>query len=233
MLSGWTTPARRSGRPRFGRGNPGRGTRWCIPATAQISRGRRDVQGQGEGQGVRRTRATVPNRRAYEFPARVNVRPPDAAITRTDEPRLPRGRRPPGAAFCCEDTRRRQQEPAWHPACAPLKIGVIGLGDIARKAYLPVLAAHPAELHLHTRTPATSEQVGEAHRLPRTATPRWTRCSARAWTPPSYTRPPHHVRDRHPADRGGSPGVRRQAVRVRTWTAPAGWWSSPSGAGLS
>jgi virulence factor len=50
---------------------------------------------------------------------------------------------------------------------APLKIGVIGLGDIAQKGYLPVLAALPGlELHLHTRTPATLERVGDAYRLP-------------------------------------------------------------------
>jgi virulence factor len=48
-----------------------------------------------------------------------------------------------------------------------LKIGVIGLGDIARKAYLPVLAAQPGlELHLHTRTPATLDAIGDAYRLP-------------------------------------------------------------------
>lgn len=50
---------------------------------------------------------------------------------------------------------------------APLRIGVIGLGDIAQKAYLPVLTAQPGlDLHLHTRTPATLERVGEAYRLP-------------------------------------------------------------------
>lgn len=50
---------------------------------------------------------------------------------------------------------------------APLKIGVIGLGDIAQKAYLPVLAAQPdLELHLQTRTAATLDRVGAAHRLP-------------------------------------------------------------------
>jgi virulence factor len=48
-----------------------------------------------------------------------------------------------------------------------LRIGVIGLGDIAQKAYLPVLAAQPGlELHLHTRTPATLDAVGDAYRLP-------------------------------------------------------------------
>ncbi len=48
-----------------------------------------------------------------------------------------------------------------------LKVGVIGLGDIAQKAYLPVLAAQPGiELHLHSRTRATLDRLGEAHRLP-------------------------------------------------------------------
>lgn len=50
---------------------------------------------------------------------------------------------------------------------APLKIGVIGLGDIAQKAYLPVLASLPGiDVHLHTRTPATLDRVGDALRLP-------------------------------------------------------------------
>jgi virulence factor len=53
------------------------------------------------------------------------------------------------------------------PGSAPLRVGVIGLGDIARKAYLPVLTAQPGlDLHLHTRTPATLDRVGEAYRLP-------------------------------------------------------------------
>lgn len=48
-----------------------------------------------------------------------------------------------------------------------MKIGVIGLGDIAQKAYLPVLAAQPGlEPHLVTRSPATLERVGAAHRIP-------------------------------------------------------------------
>ncbi|MGH3324266.1 MAG: Gfo/Idh/MocA family protein, partial [Streptomyces sp.] len=48
-----------------------------------------------------------------------------------------------------------------------MKIGVIGLGDIAQKAYLPVLAAQPGlEPHLVTRTPATLESVAAAHRIP-------------------------------------------------------------------
>ncbi|MER7348706.1 Gfo/Idh/MocA family oxidoreductase [Streptomyces aurantiacus] len=48
-----------------------------------------------------------------------------------------------------------------------MKVGCIGLGDIARKAYLPVLATQPGvELHLQTRTPATLERVAAAHHVP-------------------------------------------------------------------
>ncbi|MFF8831598.1 Gfo/Idh/MocA family protein [Streptomyces sp. NPDC015131] len=48
-----------------------------------------------------------------------------------------------------------------------MKIGCIGLGDIARKAYLPVLATLPGtELHLQTRTPETLARVGDAHHVP-------------------------------------------------------------------
>ncbi|WP_244177086.1 Gfo/Idh/MocA family protein [Streptomyces albus] len=50
---------------------------------------------------------------------------------------------------------------------SPLRVGCIGLGDIARKAYLPVLAAQPGvELHLHTRSPETLARVGDSHRVP-------------------------------------------------------------------
>ncbi|MQS37161.1 Gfo/Idh/MocA family protein [Streptomyces katsurahamanus] len=48
-----------------------------------------------------------------------------------------------------------------------MKVGCIGLGDIAQKAYLPVLGALPGiELHLQTRTPATLARVADAHRIP-------------------------------------------------------------------
>ncbi|TXS28635.1 gfo/Idh/MocA family oxidoreductase [Streptomyces sp. ms191] len=48
-----------------------------------------------------------------------------------------------------------------------MKVGCIGLGDIAQKAYLPVLAALPGvELHLQTRTPATLERVAATHHVP-------------------------------------------------------------------
>ncbi|WP_328539955.1 Gfo/Idh/MocA family protein [Streptomyces sp. NBC_00344] len=48
-----------------------------------------------------------------------------------------------------------------------MKVGCIGLGDIAQKAYLPVLTARPGiELHLQTRTPATLARTADAHRIP-------------------------------------------------------------------
>ncbi|GGZ55324.1 oxidoreductase [Streptomyces inusitatus] len=48
-----------------------------------------------------------------------------------------------------------------------MKVGCIGLGDIAQKAYLPVLGSLPdVELHLQTRTPETLDRVGETHHVP-------------------------------------------------------------------
>ncbi|MFF3660803.1 Gfo/Idh/MocA family protein [Streptomyces olivochromogenes] len=48
-----------------------------------------------------------------------------------------------------------------------MKVGCIGLGDIAQKAYLPVLGVQPGvELHLQTRTPATLARVGDTLHLP-------------------------------------------------------------------
>lgn len=48
-----------------------------------------------------------------------------------------------------------------------VKVGCIGLGDIAQKAYLPVLAVQPGvDLHLHTRTPATLARVADGLHLP-------------------------------------------------------------------
>ncbi|MFC8420161.1 Gfo/Idh/MocA family protein [Streptomyces sp. NPDC057236] len=48
-----------------------------------------------------------------------------------------------------------------------MKVGCIGLGDIAQKAYLPVLAHRPGvELHLQTRTPATLDRVADGLHLP-------------------------------------------------------------------
>ncbi|NML53742.1 Gfo/Idh/MocA family oxidoreductase [Streptomyces sp. R302] len=48
-----------------------------------------------------------------------------------------------------------------------MKIGCIGLGDIAQKAYLPVLATLPGvELHLQTRTAATLDRVADTFHVP-------------------------------------------------------------------
>lgn len=48
-----------------------------------------------------------------------------------------------------------------------MKVGCIGLGDIAQKAYLPVLGVQPGvELHLQTRTPATLARVADTLHLP-------------------------------------------------------------------
>ncbi|MFE9452988.1 Gfo/Idh/MocA family protein [Streptomyces sp. NPDC006739] len=48
-----------------------------------------------------------------------------------------------------------------------MKVGCIGLGDIARKAYLPVLSTQPGvELHLQTRTPATLARIADSLHLP-------------------------------------------------------------------
>ncbi|MFI6903306.1 Gfo/Idh/MocA family protein [Nonomuraea sp. NPDC050394] len=47
-----------------------------------------------------------------------------------------------------------------------MKIAMIGLGDIAEKAYLPVLAAQPGlDLHLCTRNAGTLDRLGAAHRI--------------------------------------------------------------------
>ncbi|MFE2102430.1 MULTISPECIES: Gfo/Idh/MocA family protein [unclassified Streptomyces] len=48
-----------------------------------------------------------------------------------------------------------------------MKVGCIGLGDIAQKAYLPVLGTQPEiDLHLQTRTPDTLTRVADSLRLP-------------------------------------------------------------------
>ncbi|MCC3771753.1 Gfo/Idh/MocA family protein [Streptomyces sp. UNOC14_S4] len=48
-----------------------------------------------------------------------------------------------------------------------MRVGCIGLGDIAEKAYLPVLALRPElELHLHTRTATTLDRIGATYRVP-------------------------------------------------------------------
>jgi virulence factor len=48
---------------------------------------------------------------------------------------------------------------------------MIGLGDIAEKAYLPVLAAQPAvDLHLCTRNSARLDRLGDTYRIARRST---------------------------------------------------------------
>ncbi|WP_439679697.1 Gfo/Idh/MocA family protein [Embleya sp. MST-111070] len=48
-----------------------------------------------------------------------------------------------------------------------MRVGVIGLGDIAEKAYLPVLSTLPdLDLRLHTRTPETLRRIAAAYRVP-------------------------------------------------------------------
>lgn len=48
-----------------------------------------------------------------------------------------------------------------------MKIGIIGLGAIARKAYLPVLTAQPGvEPHLVTRDARVLAELGDAYRVP-------------------------------------------------------------------
>ncbi|MFB9365885.1 Gfo/Idh/MocA family protein [Kitasatospora sp. NPDC001664] len=47
-----------------------------------------------------------------------------------------------------------------------MPVGVIGLGDIAQKAYLPVLAALPGlDLKLMTRDRAKLDRIGDTHRI--------------------------------------------------------------------
>ncbi|HEX4811487.1 MAG TPA: Gfo/Idh/MocA family oxidoreductase [Nonomuraea sp.] len=49
-----------------------------------------------------------------------------------------------------------------------MKTAMIGLGDIAEKAYLPVLAAQPGlDLHLCTRDSARLDRLGDAYRIAR------------------------------------------------------------------
>ncbi|MCF6524344.1 Gfo/Idh/MocA family protein [Streptomyces sp. JJ36] len=48
-----------------------------------------------------------------------------------------------------------------------MKVGIIGLGAIAEKAYLPVLTAQPGvEPHLVTRDPQVLERLGDTYRIP-------------------------------------------------------------------
>ena len=47
-----------------------------------------------------------------------------------------------------------------------MRVLLCGLGDIARKAYLPILASKPGlEVHLATRDPATLTSLGKMYRI--------------------------------------------------------------------
>ena len=53
-------------------------------------------------------------------------------------------------------------------SAGPLRVAVIGLGDIAQKAYLPVLTAEPGlELSVMTRDRAKLDRIGEQYRIAR------------------------------------------------------------------
>ena len=116
---------------------------------------------------------------------------------------------------------------------APVKVGCIGLGDIAQKAYLPVLTTLPGvELHLQTRTPATLARIAETHHIP--AGRRHTDLdsllaqgldAAFVHAPTSV-----HAEIVDPAAGGGRADVRRQAARVRTGRLRAAGGASPRSA---
>lgn len=46
-----------------------------------------------------------------------------------------------------------------------LKIGIIGLGDIAQKAYLPILCSRELEIHLFTRDEEKLSRIGRQYRI--------------------------------------------------------------------
>jgi len=46
-----------------------------------------------------------------------------------------------------------------------LKIGIIGIGSIAQKAYLPILCSHDLELHLYSRDQDKLSKIGRQYRL--------------------------------------------------------------------
>ncbi len=46
-----------------------------------------------------------------------------------------------------------------------MKIGVIGLGDIARKAYLPVITTRSIDIHLCSRDKEKLSTIGDQYRI--------------------------------------------------------------------
>lgn len=100
-----------------------------------------------------------------------------------------------------------------------MKVGCIGLGDIAQKAYLPVLTTRPGiELHLQTRNPDTLERVGDTHHVPAARRRHRSRRAARRGARRGLRARRHRgpPRDRHTAAGGRRAHVRGQAARLRT-----------------
>ncbi|MEI9921002.1 MAG: Gfo/Idh/MocA family oxidoreductase [Bacteroidota bacterium] len=48
-----------------------------------------------------------------------------------------------------------------------MKVGIIGLGDIARKAYLPVITTRDVDLHLCSRDRSKLADIGKQYRIPK------------------------------------------------------------------
>ena len=46
-----------------------------------------------------------------------------------------------------------------------MKVGVIGLGDIARKAYLPVITTRDVDIHLCSRDKTKLADIGRQYRI--------------------------------------------------------------------
>lgn len=46
-----------------------------------------------------------------------------------------------------------------------LKMGIIGLGNIAQKAYLPLISKEDIEIHVYTRNPSTLSRIGKKYRF--------------------------------------------------------------------
>src|SRR4051812_48586570 len=85
-------------------------------------------------------------------------------------PGRPGGRGGPGGGVAGRAPPRMLRGRRWGRATEEyrdVKVGCIGLGDIAQKAYLPVLTTQAGtELHLQTRSPATLARVGDQFHIP-------------------------------------------------------------------
>lgn len=64
-----------------------------------------------------------------------------------------------------------------------MKIGMIGIGDIAKKAYLPILSnLKDVELHVYTRNPDTLKEIADTYTIPHTyqQMDEWLSCGMKA-----------------------------------------------------